>query len=79
MYDLILIIIIILIIYIFYKCEEKEQFYKLVNIEPKINLITSFFNKKTDNDFLIKRNKEYNLTLIKNLESPFIKKINLFI
>lgn len=44
-----------------------------------INLITSFFNKKTDNDLLIKRNNEYNLTLIKNLESPFIKKIHLFI
>jgi hypothetical protein len=44
-----------------------------------INLITSFFNKKTDKDYLKKRNDEYNLTLIKNLESSFIKKIHLFI
>lgn len=44
-----------------------------------IHLITSFFNKKTENEILIKRNNEYNFTLIKNLESPFIKKIHLFI
>jgi len=44
-----------------------------------INLITSFFNKKSDNDILLKRNNEYNITLIKNLESQFIKKIHLFI
>ena len=79
MYDLILIIIIILIIYIFYKYERKKQFNKLVDIEPKINLVTSFFNKKTDDNILIKRNDEYNSTLIKNLESPYIKKIHLFI
>jgi adenylate kinase family enzyme len=60
-----------------YKCEEK--FNKLVDFNPKINLVTSFFNKKTDNDILVKRNNEFNLTLIKNLESPFIKKIHLFI
>jgi adenylate kinase family enzyme len=79
MYDLILILIIILIIYNFFKCEGIEQFNKLVDIEPKINLVTSFFNKKIDDDILIKRNNEYNSTLIKNLESPFIKKIHLFI
>ena len=44
-----------------------------------INLVTSFFNKNSYNDLLIRRNNEYNLTLIKNLESPFIKKIHLFI
>lgn len=44
-----------------------------------INLVTSFFNKNTDNDILIKRNNEYNVTLIKNLESEYIKKIHLFI
>jgi len=79
LYELILIVIIILILYIFCKCEKKEQYNKLVDIEPKINLVTSFFNKKTDNELLKKRNNEYNITLIKNLESPFIKKLHLFI
>jgi hypothetical protein len=60
-----------------YKCEEK--FNKLVDVNPKINLVTSFFNKNSDNDILVKRNNEFNSTLIKNLESPFIKKIHLFI
>lgn len=77
MYDLIMIIIIILIIYNFCKCEEKEQFNKLIDFNPKINLVTSFFNKRTDDDILIKRNNEYNSTLIKNLESPYIKKIQI--
>jgi hypothetical protein len=44
-----------------------------------INLVTSFFNKNTDNDILIKRNNEYNVTLLKNLESEYIKKIHLLI
>ena len=44
-----------------------------------LNLVTSFFNKNSDNDILLKRNNEYNVTLIKNLESQFIKKIHLFI
>ena len=74
-----MIIIIILIIYNFCKCEEKEQFNKLNDLNSKINLVTSFYNKRTDDDILIKRNNEYNSTLIKNLESPYIKKIHLFI
>jgi hypothetical protein len=48
-----------------------------------IQLVTSFFNKELfDNfnkDISIKRNKEYNDTLINNLNCNFIKKIHLFI
>jgi len=44
-----------------------------------INLVTSFYNKKSDDPCVNERNNEINSTLISNLKSESIKKIHLFL
>lgn len=44
-----------------------------------INIITSFFVCKIKNTNIEERNNELTTTLIKNIESPFVEKIHLFI